>query len=133
VAQYAAAARLEPPTYGLLYNWGLASNELGQPDLALEKLWEAAGLEPSAQVYSQIGMVYARQSRWTEALDALARAETFDPGSDMIYDNRGGIRAHNHDLPGALADYRRALALNPANQHARQMLEIVERQLRGER
>ena len=41
-------------------------------------MWqEAAALHPSAHVYSQIGMVYAKQSRWQEALDALAQAEKF--------------------------------------------------------
>jgi Tfp pilus assembly protein PilF len=47
----------------------------------------------------------------------------------MIYDNRGGIRARTNDLAGAEADYRHALAINPSNEHAREMLGIVERQL----
>jgi tetratricopeptide (TPR) repeat protein len=74
-------------------------------------------------------MVYAKRSRWAEALAALAQAEKINPNYDMIYDNRGGIRANTNDLPGAASDYRRAIELNPANEHARQMLEIVEREL----
>jgi len=133
LTQYAEAARLKRPTYELLYDWGLAYSDAGQPEQAIEKLRQAAALEPTAQVYTQIGTVYAKQKRWQEALDALAEAEKLDPNYDMIYDNRGGIRANTNDLPGAAEDYRRALALNSSNEHAGQMLEIVERQLRAPR
>jgi len=116
-----------------LYDWGLAYDDAGQPEQALEKLRLAAAIEPTAQVYTQVGMVYAKQKRWQEALDALAEAARRNPNYDMIYDNRGGIRANTNDLAGAAEDYRHALALNPSNDHARQMLEIVERQLRNAR
>jgi tetratricopeptide (TPR) repeat protein len=129
IAQYAEAARLEPPDYGLLVDWGLAYDCTNEPDLAVAKLREAAALEPKAHVYTQIAMVYAKRSRWQEALEALAQAEKLNPNYDMIYDNRGGIRARTNDLAGAEADYRHALALNPSNEHAREMLGIVERQL----
>lgn len=129
IAQYAEAARLEQPDYGLLVDWGLAYDCTNEPDLAVAKLREAAALEPKAHVYTQIAMVYAKQSRWQEALEALAQAEKLNPNYDMIYDNRGGIRARTNDLAGAEADYRRALAINPSNEHAREMLGIVERQL----
>jgi len=129
LTQYAEAARLKPPTYELLYDWGLTYSDAGQPEEALAKLRQAAAREPTAQVYTQIATVYAKQKRWPEALEALAEAEKRDAAYDMIYDNRGGVRANTNDLPGAVADYRRALALNPSNTHARQMLDIVERQL----
>ena len=129
IARYAEAARVAKPDYGLLVDWGLAYDCADQPDAAVAKLREAAALDPTAHVYSQIGMVYAKRSRWQEALEALAQAEKLDANFDMIYDNRGGIRAKTNDLAGAAADYRHALALNPSNEHARQMLEIVQRQL----
>ncbi len=129
VNAYAAAAQVQKPDYGLLVDWGLAYDRLNEPDEAIAKLREAAALDPTAHVYSQIGMVYAERSRWPEALEALAQAEKLDPNYDMIYDNRGGIRAKTNDLAGAAADYKHALALNPDNDHARQMLAIVEQQL----
>jgi tetratricopeptide (TPR) repeat protein len=129
IAQYAEAARLQKPDYGLLVDWGLAYDCAGDPDRAVAKLREAAALEPKAHVYTQIAMVYAKQSRWQAALEALAQAEKLDASYDMIYDNRGGIRAKTNDFDGAAADYRHALALNPSNVHAREMLEIVERQM----
>ena len=133
IAQYAEAARLQKPDYGLLVDWGLAYDCANQPGLAVAKLRAAAVLDPKAHVYTQIAMVYAKRSHWPEALQALAQAEKLDPNYDMIYDNRGGIRANTNDLAGAAADYQHALTLNPSNEHARQMLEIVERQLHAPR
>ena len=129
IAQYAEAARLQKPDYGVLVDWGLAYDCANEPDAAVAKLREAAALDPKAHVYTQIAMVYAKRSRWPEALEALAQAEKLDPNYDMIYDNRGGIRANTNDLAGAAADYRHALELNPSNEHARQMLEIVQGQM----
>ncbi len=129
IAQYEEAARLEKPDYGVLVDWGLAYDCANQPDAAVEKMREAAALEPKAHVYTQIAMVYAKRSLWPEALEALAQAEKLDPNYDMIYDTRGGIRAQTNDLAGAAADYRHALAANPSNEHARQMLDIVQQQL----
>jgi tetratricopeptide (TPR) repeat protein len=126
VAQYAETAKLEPPKYELLYDWGLALTDAGDSEQGLAKLKEGAALDPTAQILTQIGMAYARQKRWPEALEALAQAEKTDTLYDMIYDNRGGIRANTNDLPGAIADYQHALALNPNNEHAREMLEIVQ-------
>jgi len=130
---YERAAHVQKPDYGLLVDWGLAYDCLNQPEEAIAKMREAAALEPKAHVYTQLGMVYAKQSRWPEALEALARAQKLEPGYDMIYDNRGGIRARTNDLAGAAADYQHALALNPDNEHARQMLEIVQQQLNKSR
>ncbi|HXM45616.1 MAG TPA: hypothetical protein VN924_30545 [Bryobacteraceae bacterium] len=129
IAQYTEAARVAPPDYGLLIDWGLAYDCADQPDAAVAKLRQAAELNPTAHAYSQIAMVYAKQSRWQDALAALDQAGKLDPNYDMIYDTRGGIRAKTNDLSGAAADYRRALAVNPLNDHARHMLGIVERQL----
>jgi predicted ABC-type ATPase/Flp pilus assembly protein TadD len=129
ITRYAEAARVSAPDYGLLVDWGLAYDCAGQSDAAVAKLRQAASINPTAHVYSQIAMVYAKQSRWPEALEALDQAGKLDSNYDMIYDNRGGIRAKTNDFAGAAEDYRHALALNPSNEHARRMLAIVERRL----
>ena len=130
IAQYAATAGLEPPNYDLLYDWGLALTDGGHPELGLDKLKEAAALEPTAQVYTEIARAYILQKRWQEALDALSQAEKYDSNYYMIYDNRGGIRANLKDYAGAAKDYQRSLELDPGNDHARKMLAIVTQQMR---
>src|ERR1700674_2434718 len=74
-AEYQKVANLERPDYNLLVDWVLAYDCLNQPDVALAKLRQAAALESTAHVYSQIGMIYGKRSQWAEAMEALATAE----------------------------------------------------------
>jgi protein O-mannosyl-transferase len=132
-ALYAETARLQKPNYDLLVDWGLAYDDAGQPDQAVAKLKQAAALDPGAHVYSQIARVYAKQSRWPEALEALAQAEKLDSGYAMIYYYRGGIRAKTNDFAGAVADYQHALTLGvdpSAEPSVRQGLVFAQQQLR---
>ena len=128
-AEYAETARLEKADHHLLVDWGLAYECAGQPGEALAKLREAAALQPTAHVYSQIGLVYARQAQWPEALAALAQAEKLDPGYAMTYCYRGGVRAATGDFAAAAAEYQRALARNPTLELARQGLAYAQQQL----
>ena len=79
IAEFEKAAPLEPPDYNLLVDWGLAYDGLNRMDDALAKLRQAAALDPTAHVYTQIGMVYAKRRHWTEAMDALDTAQKLDP------------------------------------------------------
>ena len=133
IAQYAEAARLQRPDYGLLVDWGLAYDCVDDADAAVAKLREAAALRPTAHVYSQIGMVYAKRSRWPEASEALAQAAQADPNYAATYYYRGGVRAKTGDFAGAVADYQHALALDPKMEPARNGLAYAEQQLRATR
>ena len=70
-------------------------------------------------------MVYAKHSKWGEALAALARAEAIDPNFDMTYVYRGGVLESTGDKAGAAIQYQRALTLNPSNSIARDALARV--------
>ena len=129
IAQFALAARLSQPDYGLLVDWGLAYECADQPEAAVSKLREAAALDPTAHVYTQIAMVYAKRSHWPEALDALTRAEKLDPKYAITYYYRGGVRAKTGDFAGAVEDYRHALLLDPQLQPAREGLAYAEQRL----
>ncbi len=133
IAQYAYAARLEKPDYGLLVDWGLAYDCADQPDAAVAKFRQAAALDPKAHVYTQIAMVYAKRSQWPEALDALAQAEKLNPNYGAIYYYRGGIRAKTGDFAGAVADYQHALAIDPLMEPARAGLAYAQQQLHTSR
>lgn len=133
LTQYADTARLQKPDYGLLLDWGLAYDCAEQPDAAVAKMRQAAALDSTAHVYSQIGMVYAKRSRWAEALAALGQAEKLDANYAITYYYRGGVRGKTGDFAGAAADYQRALALDPSLEPARQGLAYVQQQLRTRR
>jgi tetratricopeptide (TPR) repeat protein len=119
------ASRLAPPAFDLLVDWGLALECAGKPQDALVKMQQASMLENSAHVQALIGMVYAKQSKWPEALAALAQAEKIDPRFEMTYVYRGNIYEVVGDKASAAAQYQRALAVNPSNSAARDALARV--------
>lgn len=122
---YDATSRIQPPGFNLLVDWALALDAEGKPQDALMKLQQASMLERSAHVQALIGMVYAKQSKWQEALAALETAEKIDPRFDVTYLYRGNIYEAAGDKAAAAAQYQRAIALNPVNQAARDALVRV--------
>jgi Tfp pilus assembly protein PilF len=88
-------------------------------------------MEPTAHIYTQIGMAYAQQSRWLEALQALATAEKLDPKFPDTYVYRGKIYLNANQAPAAIQEYRRALEIDPTLEDARHDLAIAEARLRA--
>jgi tetratricopeptide (TPR) repeat protein len=76
-------------------------------------------------------MAYAQQSRWAEALQALATAEKLDPNFPDTYTYRGKIYLNANQVPAAIQEYRRALAIDPTLEDARHDLAIAEGRLRS--
>jgi tetratricopeptide (TPR) repeat protein len=113
VEEYQKVADGWPPNYDLLVDWGLAYDCVNQPELALEKLRQAATMGAGAHLYTQIAKVYGERRRWAEALDALAIAERIEPGFAVTYAYRGKIFFNLNRAADAVAEYQRALALDP--------------------
>jgi protein O-mannosyl-transferase len=138
-AEYAKTAQLpldEELRYNLLVDWGLALDCAGQPQQALAKLQAAAALEPTAHIYTQIAMVYAKQSQWNEALAVLATAEKIDPKFPTVYAYRGIIYTATNRLADAVAEFQHALALEPGPDEAvqiRKRLADAQQRLAGGR
>jgi tetratricopeptide (TPR) repeat protein len=126
VAEYQKASELGPPSYGLLVDWGLALNSAGQSDQALAKLRQAAALNPTAHVYSQIGMVYAMRFEWNPALEALAVAEKLDPSFGGTFVYRGQIRLKQNDCKAAIPEFVRALQIDAHDSTAKRYLSMAQ-------
>ncbi len=126
VAEFEKTARLKPPTYDLLIDWALAYDGMNRHADALAKLNQAAALDRTAHVYTQIAKVYAEQSRWSDAREALDTAQKIDPNFATIYNYRAKIHYKNGELAAAAADYQHALALDPTLADARQELASVQ-------
>jgi tetratricopeptide (TPR) repeat protein len=124
---YEQASRLGPVDDQLLIDWALALDCANRPDEAVAKLRQALQFRPSAHVYSQIGMIYAKRGRTQEALSALDEAEKLNPRYEMIYVYRGNIALQAGDRAGALREYQHAVDVNPSNQAARDALLRVSR------
>jgi tetratricopeptide (TPR) repeat protein len=130
---YERTAQLDPADkhsdwYDTLFlDWGLAYGDcLNQPEEALAKYKQAAAIKPTAMAYSQIARIYGKQGRYPEALEVLQKALHLDPNFDPIYVYLGGVHQNTGDLTAAVADYKRALAINPQNEAAAQSLANVE-------
>jgi tetratricopeptide (TPR) repeat protein len=129
--EFEKTAALHPDDADLLLDWGLALDCLNQPAAALYKLQQSAVLQPTAHVYSQIGMVYGKLEKWPDALTALATAEKLDPSFPDTYVYLGVVHTKTNQLVNAVQDFRRALELDPANSRAQQFLKAVAQQLRA--
>lgn len=128
--EFERTAQLNPTAPGLLLDWGLTYDSLNQLQPAMEKLQQAAALQPSAHVYSQIGMVYGKQERWPDALAALSKAKELDPNFPDTYVYLGVLHTRTNQLIDAVQDFRHALELDPANTRAQQFLKAVVNQIR---
>jgi Tfp pilus assembly protein PilF len=124
IEHFEKAAQLEPPKFDLLLDWALAYDGAGKPADAITKLLQAAAIEKSAHVYSQIGMEFGKMGEYPQALDALAIAIQLDPnfmgGISYIY--RGNVFSAQGNQQQAAEEYRHALAIDPNSSAARAAL-----------
>ena len=125
VERFPTAHQLAPADDTVLIDWALAYDCLHRPDEAAAKLKQAAALKPTAHAYSQLGMIYGKQGKRAEALQALDAAQKLDPNFEMIYVYLGSVRQSAGDVAGAIEQYRKALAVNPNNAPAREALALL--------
>jgi tetratricopeptide (TPR) repeat protein len=133
VEEFRKAASLNGVSHDLLVDWGLAYDCLNRPEQAIEKLRQAAAMEPSAYAYTQIAVVYAKRNEFPQALDALRIAEQIEPGYALTYVIRGKIRQKLGQSRAAADDLRTALTFDPTNEEAKEALVVAEQSLRGRR
>jgi tetratricopeptide (TPR) repeat protein len=122
IREFSRAASLDKPNFGLLLDWGLAYDRMGDREKALAKLKEAAEVEAGAHVYTQIALVYSKQENYAEALKALDVAQSYDPGNATIYQYRGNILLTQGNTEGARQQFRRAAELDRHDQYSRRKL-----------
>jgi protein O-mannosyl-transferase len=131
VAEFQKAAELKPPTADLLLDWGLAYDGLHQPEKALEKFHQAAAIEPSAHIYTQIGYIHAKRSAWKEAMEAFAIAERLDINYAITYMYKGQVYLATNQPSSAIAEFQHALALDSSLALARDGLAKAQQRLGG--
>src|SRR5207302_3599197 len=129
IAEFQKTSELETPNYNLLVDWAEAYDGANQLDPALAKLRQAAALEPTAHVYSQIGRNYAKRSRWNEAMEAFNTAEKIDPSFASTFAYKGLVHLANNNAAAAAAEFQHALKLDPNLQPAQQGLAQAQQRL----
>ncbi|HLK65005.1 MAG TPA: hypothetical protein VKU19_16295 [Bryobacteraceae bacterium] len=113
IGEFEKAADLEPADYNLLIDWGLAYDGLNRPNDAIAKLRAAAMKEPTAHVYTQIAVVYAKRSQWEQALDALETAKRIDASFPPTYFYKGQIFLTLGRCAEAKIEFEQALRFAP--------------------
>jgi tetratricopeptide (TPR) repeat protein len=128
VANFDAAARLEPPDYLLLVDWANALNCAGKENDAITEFSRAIHLKDRLpEAYVGLSAVYGKLHRTEEALNVLARAEAIDPSIPQIYLNRGGVYEMMGKIAAAHEEYRRALLADTGSRVAREAMQRTGR------
>jgi tetratricopeptide (TPR) repeat protein len=131
VQQYEMVSKLERPDSRLLVDWALAEDCALKTDSAIARLKQAAQMDPSAHVYSLLGMMYGKQGKVQESLEALATGEKLNPNYEMIFVYRGNDYFTLGEYAKAAEEFKRAVAINPLNQGAANGLQLAQKQLRA--
>ena len=103
-----------PASAAVLYNLGIAYNELGQFDEAIIRLKRAVQLDPDhAHAWVGIGNAYHRMRKPALALEAFEQAAKANPDDGYTQRNLGGMLIGFKRIDEALVHLRKALALLP--------------------
>jgi tetratricopeptide (TPR) repeat protein len=89
-----------------------------------------AGRKAAAWMHFNRGLAFKVLGRLDEAERDYSSAIAIDGKYAAAYTNRGNVRLLLNDTAGALADYRRAIRLDPKDTVARQNLRAIEAALR---
>jgi len=109
---------------------GLAALQVGDDIHADSKLFELTTLVPGEPAgWANWGVLALRQRKLDVAAERLERARKLAPENDQIYQLLGVLESSRGNSAHAIADWRKAVEINPNNYRAAyQLAEEVERQ-----
>jgi tetratricopeptide (TPR) repeat protein len=109
---------------------GLGALQVGDDVHAESKLSEFTTLVPAEPAgWANWGVLALRQRKLDVAAQRLERARSLAPDNDQIYQLLGYMESSRGNSAAAIADWRKAVEINPGNYRAAyQLAEEVERQ-----
>jgi tetratricopeptide (TPR) repeat protein len=81
---------------------------------------------PAAWMYFNRGLAFKMLGRLYDAHRDYTKAIEVDPSFAPAYANRGNVRILRNDVPGGMADFRKALALDPGDDVTRTNFKTIE-------
>lgn len=109
-------ALTEEPTVAAraLQGRGLSLLLLGKKQLGYDLLVQAVEQDPLLwRAWNGLGYFYDTQGEWEKATEAYSQAIAANSESAMVYNNRGFSRLMQDRLEEAVADFNRAIELDP--------------------
>ena len=123
--QYELAAKLAPPDYLLLVDWGKALDDAGKLDEALDKFQRATQTEYDPQAWVLIAEIRGKQHHIDEALAALDMAAQINPNYELMFAIRGNVYESAGNFALAAQQYQRVLQIDPSNDPVKQALARI--------
>jgi tetratricopeptide (TPR) repeat protein len=114
VAQYRACLSLRPETTSALIGLGVALQDIGVYEEAVQTLRRAAAAAPNSfEAHYNLGVVLSSQFRPDEAIDAYRSALAVDPRAPNALVNLGALLREKGRLDDAIGCYERAISVAP--------------------
>ena len=95
------------------YNFGLILFHRGEIDKAIRYYRNASRLEPSARVYTDLGLAYSEKGLIDEAIWLYRKAVALDPGYALAYNNLGVALEKKGLVEESIEPLRTAIRLSP--------------------
>lgn len=115
ITYFNTALALDPKHKEALYNLGSIYLLQHKPDQALHCYLQLLPLNPEADVYYNIGVIYMYRDRYQDAIAYLEQALKHDSNYLNAYINLGAIYLRQGNHPKAIEYYQAALKLQPNN------------------
>jgi tetratricopeptide (TPR) repeat protein len=113
VAEYRRAIAADPRHYKAHNNVALALIELGELDQAASHFRKSLEVQPTAEIYSDLGFVVEQQGRTEEAIELYEKALGLDPDCAPAHFNLAVALVRREDFEEAEGHYRAALRTKP--------------------
>jgi Flp pilus assembly protein TadD len=119
VDKFGEAYRLDPSLTVAELNRGIALLYLQRLPEATKALQQAAAQAPNnPRIWYAFGLLYRSDNKPQQSMEAFRRVLKLDPGNADSHYFLGSFFLDQHDLPGAVAEFRAALRLAPLHASA---------------
>lgn len=117
------SVRLRPDLAETHNNYGAMLEKKGEPEKALEQLREAVRIAPTIKIYSiNLGSLLVRSGKYEEGEKVYEGLLKDDPDNPTFLCNRGVARYFLGRNDEAIADFQKALSVNPDLKDAKENL-----------
>ena len=113
IALYSKGIEANPQWAMLWENRSFGRKQLGQIEEAMEDIYQALGLEPTADRFNLLGLLHFWRFENIQAVEAYSKAIEINPDYPIYWENRGLAREALGDYAEAIDDFQQSLKIKP--------------------